>query len=158
MILFTEEKLVQQHIGSVANLFAGLTGSGFNAAQVRRTTFLMVLGAGGVGTGDITVQASATANMASPTPVPFKYRVQSTATSSDAYASGYNNATTAGFTTAVGANQLVIIEVDSRDIPDGYQFIAVKTVQNAAGAVVGSVIAIGNEPMFVGSTPPSTFS
>lgn len=158
MILLTQEKLIQQHIANAANVFAAVTGAGFNIGICRRVSFLVTLGAGGVGTGTIIVQASATNNMASPTAVPFKYRVQSTANSSDAYASDYVAATAAGFTTAAGANQLVVIEVDARDLPSGAQFVALNTTQVVAGVVAGGAIALGNDPMFIGTTPPTAFS
>ena len=159
MILLTEEKLIQQHIGNVASVYAG-TPVGFNAGIVRRTTFVVTEGAGGIGTGLLLVNASATPNMASPTPIPFKVRVQASATTSDTYtpAAGYTPVTSAGYTTTAGANKLIFIEVDSRDIPSGNQFIALTPSVATAGACAGSVLAIGHEPMFVGVTPPTTFS
>ena len=157
-MLLIEKALFQLHMPQVANIFAAQVGTPVQMGVGKHVTFIMQLGTGGVGTGTITVQAAPLVNMAGATAIPFTYRVQATAQTTDAFAAPSTVATSAGFTTAAGAQQLVFIEVEARALGAGNQFVQVVTAQGAAGAVVGSCVAVVSEPFFVGQTPPTTFS
>ena len=148
-MLFIERCLTQLHIAQVANIFAAVTGTPVN---------VVTLGTGGVGTGTFTVLAAPTSSMSGAVAIPFQYRVQTTASTTDAFSTLTQTATAAGFTTIAGAQQLVFIEVEARAIGTGNQYIQLVTAQGAAGAVVGSAIAIVGEPKFVGQNPPTTFN
>ena len=156
-MLLIEEKLFQMHMPVSANICVA-TGTPVNLDTGTHVTFVLTLGTGGAGTANVIVNAAPTSSMSGAVAIPFSYRVQQTASSTDAFATSTTLATAAGFTTAVGAQQLVFIEVEARSIGTGNQFVQVVTTQGAAGSVVGTCTAIVSKPKFIGQTPPTTFS
>ena len=50
--------------------------------------------------------------------------------------------TTAGFVTTANKDALYLIEVKASDLPDGYPFVRLKTVENVNDPVVGEILVI----------------
>ena len=100
--------------------------------------FLVSKGAGAVGTATITVEACSTSGAAATTAIVFDYWV---CTTIDTW-SDRTRATTAGFTTTAGADQMYAIEVHSSMLTATYPFVRLQVTQVDATATDGHIIAI----------------
>lgn len=104
-----------------------------------RALFLIQKGVGTTGTSTITIEASddfAGSNVAA---VPFRYRRIATID----VAGAVTEATTAGFTTTAGSNDMYLIEVDAIEIgKTGYANVRLKAVEVANSPVLLGIVAM----------------
>ena len=82
-------------------------------------------GAGGTGTVKIQAQACDDFTPSNTVDIPFKYRVNSTG---DTWGALTDSAAT-GYTTSAGANKKVAVEVDARQLPEGYNKVRIKLTE-----------------------------
>jgi len=114
----------------------------FNMKNYMGCEFLIIKGAGGTGTATITVNACDDAVPSNRTAIPFRYRVN---TSGDTWGA-VTVATSAGFTTTAGANQLYEIIVDGAELGKlslGYVELTATEVVNSP--CTGSILWVGHE-------------
>jgi hypothetical protein len=124
-----------------ANALAGTkTSAPINIAKYTDIEFVLIKGAGAVGTSVVTVEACTDSSGTSPTAIAFNYRKSTNRgdTWGDLIA-----ATAAGFTTSAAANEVYSIEVPgSVSVASvGKNFIRVKTVESVVGAVDATIVA-----------------
>jgi hypothetical protein len=138
----------------VADAFAGtLTPAPINMRDARAITFLAYWGVGATGTSAITVEACDDTVPTNTTAIAFKYRRQAD-TTADVWGA-LTNATSAGFATTAGSNQMYAIEVDADQMAaTGYKYVRFKAVEVVASARLGGVLAAVqvNKPRAVTST------
>jgi hypothetical protein len=129
-------------LNAVANAFAGTVYSDVvNAKGYSKIQFLVHNGVGTTGTSTITVLAGddTTDPPSNSTAIPFRYKAMTTTDTEGAF----TTATTAGFTTTAGSNDLYVIEVDCSEIGDtGYNYCCLKCVESAADPVLGGILIL----------------
>lgn len=129
-------------INAVADAFAGTVYSDVvNAKGYSKVVFLAHHGVGATGTSTFTVLAGSDA--ADPptasTAVPFKYKVMSTSDTEGALTA----ATTSGFLSTAGSNQVYWIEVDVEELGDtGYNYLCLKCVEGTDSPRLGGVLIL----------------
>ena len=146
-------------VAAVANAFAGTIHSTiFNVSIYKQTTFLLHKAVGTTGTTLVTIEACSDITPTTATAIPFWYRKSTTLdTWGDLTA-----ATSAGFTTTAGSNQLYEIVVDNdllggNDIGGtGYQYIRLTAVEQTASPVLGGVLAYLGQARYPRQTPATS--
>jgi hypothetical protein len=129
-------------INAVADAFASTVYSDVvNAKGYSKIVFLAHHGVGATGTSTFTVLAGDDA--ANPptnsTAIPFRYKVMSTSDTEGALTA----ATTSGFLSTAGSNQIYWIEVDVEELGDtGYQYCCLKAVEGTDSPRLGGVIIL----------------
>lgn len=146
----TERMLMQLHLAENTDMYNAKAGKPINAAMGSHTTFIVNEGTGGTGTGVIVVNSYDDAAKTNPVAINFKVREQHSASTSDAFALPLADVSAAGYTTLAGAQKLIFVEVNHRDLPTGKKFFAIETTTGAAGACVGSIVALVLEPYWIG--------
>lgn len=142
-------------VAAVANAFAGtVTSTYFNISNFKQTTFIYHKAVGTTGTATITVLGATSTAGAGATAVPFRYRASTTLDTWGAI----TTATSAGFTTTAGSNQLYEIIVDN-DVFGGnstsgtaMSYVALQSVEVVASAVLGGVLAYLSQPRYPEAT------
>ncbi len=126
-------------IAPVADAFAGTVYSRiFDASLGKWVRFLRYHGVGTTGTSTVTVQASDDTAASNLTAVVFKYRTY--VSSTDTWGA-FTDATTSGFTTTAGSNNMTEVWVDANILAaTGYRYVRAKFVESAASAVLGGVL------------------
>ena len=129
----------------VADFLAGTAYSDVvNMKHYAHAMFFIVKGAGATGTATITVQANSTNSTSGGTAIPFKYKA---CTTGDTW--GVTTAaTTAGFATTAGADQMYAIEVDAAAMPPNGVYLFLKTVEVVNDPCLGGIIIQLSEPKF----------
>lgn len=129
-------------INAVADAFSGTVYSDVvNAKGYSKVVFLAHHGVGATGTSTFTVLAGSDA--ADPptasTAIPFKYKVM-TATDTEG---ALTAATTSGFLSTAGSNQVYWIEVDTEELGDtGYNYLCLKCVEGTDSPRLGGVLIL----------------
>ena len=142
-------------IASQADIFNGdPTTDVVKMANWELCTFLIQKGSGATGTATITVQSCDDYTPTTGTDIAFKYRTQ---TSGDTW-SAWTDATSAGFTTTAGANQLYEIAVSGEDLEDGDVGVQMTMTEVANDPCEGAVVAILAEPRHSGGVPQTALS
>jgi hypothetical protein len=145
-------------INAVADAFASTVYSDVvNAKGYSRIVFLAHWGVGATGTSTFTVLAGS--DTADPptasTAVPFRYKKMSTMDTEGAL----TDATTSGFLTSVGSNQIYWIEVDTAELGDtGYTYCCLKAVEGTASARLGGVIILMFGARFAQDVPATALT
>ena len=116
--------------------------------------FLVSKGGGAVGTATITVEACSTALAAATQAIVFDYWV---CTTIDTW-SDRTRATTAGFTTTAGADQMYAIEVHSSMLTATYPFVRLQFTEVDSTACDGHVIAIMGNARYPKEVPITAIS
>ena len=161
--MLTEEIIVAPAISPVANINTTVTSAYISTRGGNFISFLLTQKSAGTNTGTstITVQAASDTSGTGATPVPFRYRKKTTAVTSDQWGA-VSNATTAGFATTANEDTLYEIEVDPANFAAASvfnkPFVALKLTQLVADTVLGSVIAVVQNPRFSGQTIPTLMS
>lgn len=129
-------------INAVADAFAGTVYSDVvKVTNYSKIVFIAHHGVGATGTSTFTVLAGDdTADPPSnSTAIPFRYKVMTTSDTEGAYTA----ATTAGFLSTAGSNQLYWIEVDAEEVADtGYKYCCLKCVEGTDSPRLGGVIIL----------------
>lgn len=154
--LFSERNLIISGIVPVADAFAGTVYSDiYDVSEAHQLTFIRYQGAEATGTSTLTVEACSTITATATTAVTFRYRRVADTTASDV-PGAVTAATTAGFTTTAGGNQIYIIEVDASVIAaTGYKYARLKSVESANDPVTGCLFAILSDLRLAQATPAS---
>lgn len=136
----------------VADLFNGDPASAaVKLKHYQAAYFLLQKGAGATGTATLTVQACTLADGTGAEAVEFNYIV---CTATDVF-SAIARATTAGFATTAGANQMYFIHVDSRDLPADKPWVRLKMTEVANDPITGSVLVLCGKPTYLQDPLPT---
>lgn len=139
----------------VADLFNGDPASAAVRLKLYQAAyFLLQKGAGATGTATITVQACSASDGTGAEAVEFNYIA---CTASDTFGN-VARATTAGFTTTAGANQMYFIHVESRDLPADKPWVRLKMTEVANDPITGAVLVLCGKPTFLQDPLPSALS
>jgi hypothetical protein len=154
--IFTNTGHAVVALAAVANAFAGTVRSTiFNLKNYMGCEFWIHKAVGATGTATITVNACDTTVPGNRTAIPFRYRSQ---TSSDTW-SAVSVATTAGFTTTAGSNQLYEIIIDASEVAKtGFQYVELTSTEVVASAVLGGIIWVGHESNQPQSVPATVLT
>lgn len=121
----------------VADAFSGTVYSDVMKCSGEGMEWMIVKGAGATGTSTITVEACDDVTPTNSTAVAFMYRKSTTPDTWGAW----TQATTTGFTTTAGANQMYEIYVDGSELAaEGYAYARLKAVEVANDPVLGGVL------------------
>lgn len=154
--LLMQEAHFVQGLAPVADAFSGTVGGDVVSMRGhKRFTAVVYKGVGATGTSTITVEACSDVTPSATSAIPFWYRAVTTGDTPGTL----TRATSAGFTTTAGSNQMYIIEVDANELnASGYEFIRVKAVEVVDSAVAGSIAYILSDPRYATETHPSVIS
>lgn len=151
-MIFSDEHKVTMGLSPVADAFAGTVYSDVvSIKNVRHVTFIVLIGVGTTGTTTFTVQACDDFTPSNSDAVAFKYRK---CTTMDTFSTAVQSATTAGFLSTAGSDQLYIIEVDADAVLAAGQAATtpydavgcrLKCVEGTDAAMVGAILVIGSE-------------
>lgn len=150
---FLERSHFEVGIAAVADAFAGtVTSDVFNMSQHDRGLFIVHWGVGATGTTTITVLACDNTTPSNTSAIPFRYRI----TVAGAAPGAITLATTAGFTTTAGSNQVIEIEVLAENFGNsGYEYVQLSATEVVDSPLLGGVLFQALDPKFVGSTQGS---
>ena len=141
---FAEVAHFAMGLAPVANGFAGAVGSDVvNMANYGKTVFVVVTGAGAVGTATFQVEACDDVVPTNHTPVTFHYRsYDNTDVPGDLTAGA-----AVGFANVAGANRIHVIEVDAEALLlSGRQYVRLLSTEVVANAVLGGILIIQLDP------------
>ena len=135
-------KLMEMHamqgVIPLADAFAGTVATDILEMQGEGILFVRVDGAGATGTSVVTVLACDDVTPTNTHAVAFKYRVN---TGTDVWGA-WTEATTTGFTTTAGANQLYQIWASAEEQAHiGYGYVKVVFTEGTDSPVTGAVVA-----------------
>lgn len=120
----------------VADAFAGTVYTDIFEVQGEGALGLIFKGAGATGTSTITVEACDDVTPSNSTAVAFMYRA---ATTLDTWGA-WTQATTAGFATTAGANQMYQVYVPAAELAsEGYGYVRLKAVEVVNSPVAGCI-------------------
>jgi hypothetical protein len=145
-------------LNAVADAFAATVYSDVvNTKGHSKIIFLVHHGVGATGTSTFTVLAGSDA--ADPptasTAIPFRYKVMSTSDVEGAY----TLATTSGFLSTAGSNQIYWIEVDVEELGDtGYQYCCLKCVEGTDSPRLGGIIILFEGGRFQQDVPATALT
>lgn len=114
-----------------------------------RCTFVLIYGAGAVGTATVTVESCDTVVPGTATAIAFNYRV---CTTPDTWGEVTACAAT-GFTTAANADKMYLIEVNAAELYSTNSFVRLQFTEVDSTAVDGTVIAIMSQPRYIQGVP-----
>lgn len=142
--IITQNGHVAVGIYPVADMFDTVQHSDvFNMKNFTGCTFYIVKGVGTSGTSTITVSACDDIVPSNRTAIPFRYRKQSTLDTWGAVTA----ATSAGFDTTAGSNQVYEIIVDASELAKaGFGYVELTATEVVNSPVVGMVLWVGHEP------------
>lgn len=137
-------------INAVADAFAGTVYSDVLSMKDHgRARFLVHWGVGATGTSTITVEACDDVTPSNTSAIPFRYRRTVAAANPGAITA----ATSAGFATTAGSNQVYEVEVDAAELlASGYGYVRLKAVEVVPSARLGGILALMERPRHAGST------
>lgn len=135
-------------LAPIADAFDGTVYTDVFKVQGEGAVFEIQKGVGATGTSTITVEACDDVTPSSSTAVAFMYRA---CTTGDTWGS-WTQATTAGFTTTAGSNQMYEVYVPAPELgAEGYAYCRLKAVEvvnsPVAGAILGAVVNPHVQPM-----------
>lgn len=134
-----ENAAMARALAPSADLWTGTKESDrFNLGRGRNLTFLVDESTGTTGTTVLTVQTYIAATGGSATAVAFRYRIGTV----EGVFGDWIEAAATGFTTTAGGDQLILIEINAEELPDGNKFASLKGVEGVDAATLGSVIGI----------------
>lgn len=122
----------------VADAFAGTATSDVIEAQGESVLFEITKGVGATGTSTITVLSCDDTTPSNTVAVAFQYRISTTP---DTWGD-WTQATTAGFTTTAGSNQMYQIWVNAQKLAaNNYAYVQLKAVEVVDSPVLGGINA-----------------
>lgn len=162
--IFTQHFLPVMILAPDADRFAGTVNSDVVClANYGKASCIFQEGAGGTGTTKIQVAACDDFVPTTSAPlIPFKVRVASdSGTLTDQFVDEddlEDQDATTGYTTVAGANKMVEVIVDSRDLPAGFDKFRLELTEVANDPVDAAVIAILYQPRYTKSTMPTAIA
>lgn len=145
-------------LNAVADAFSGTVYSDVvNAKNYSKVVFLAHHGVGATGTSTFTVLAGS--DTADPptasTAIPFQYKVMSTSDTEGALTA----ATTSGFLSTAGSNQVYWIEVDCAELGDtGYTYLCLKCVEGTDSPRLGGILTLLCGPRYAQDVPATALT
>lgn len=122
-----------------------------NLGKYEKATWLVQKAAGGTGTALVTVESCDDVTPSTATAVAFNYW---TCTSGDTW-SDMQTATSTGFTTTAGADQMYAIEINSAELSGTDQYARLTMTEVADDPVDGTVVCIMSGGRVVQEVPPT---
>ena len=116
-----------------------------NLSNYERVTWLIQKGSGSTGTAVITCQSCSDTTPSVTTAVPFAYW---TCTSGDTW-SDMNTATSTGFTTTAGADQVYAVEVNASELSGTDSYVRLVATESINDPVNGTVTCILSGPRYM---------
>lgn len=114
-----------------------------NMGNYGRCTFVIFNGAGTTGVSTVTVQAADNVTPDNRTAIAFNFKVITT----NDVQGATTLATTAGFSTTAGSDDIYVIEVTSGQVQDaGFDFVHLRLVETTDAAVLGGIMVMLTEP------------
>lgn len=142
-------------LAPVADAFSGTVNTDvFNVENYQKVLFTIVKGAGATGTTVVTVNSNSSNSTSGGTAETFRYRVS---TATDTFGA-VTDATTSGFTTTAGANQVYLIEFDVSTITAGNSWVFLTCTESVNDPCVGSIMAEFEYPRYVEATMPTAIA
>lgn len=123
-------------------------------AKYDKVLFLIVLNAGATGTATITVESCDDTTPTTSTAIAFNYWV---CTTPDVWGD-MTAATTAGFATTAGANNMYAIEVEASALSGTDSFVRMQCTELVDSPVDGAILAIAGNPRFAQEVKPTALA
>ena len=145
-------------LNAVADAFAGTVYSDVvNVKGYSKVVFLVHHGVGATGTSTFTVLSGD--DTADPptnsTAIPFKYKAMTTSDTEGAL----TQATTSGFLSTAGSNQIYWIEVDIEECGDtGYKYLCLKCVEGTDSPRLGGILILMHGGRYQQDVPASVLT
>lgn len=154
--ILTQHGHITAGLVPVADAFSGTVRTDvYSMKNQHAVEFLIFKGAGALGRSTITVNACDDVVPTNRTAIPFRYRAMTTFDTWGAL----TDATTAGFTTTAGANQLYEIIVDAQQLGDtGYSYVELTAVESVDDPVTGCILTIFPQPRQEQATPATVLA
>lgn len=126
----------------------------------QRISFFIQEGAGGTGTAKITAEACDDFTPSNTTQIPFSYRLaQNAGTLTDQFGALTRQDTPAtGYTAPAGANKMVEIIIDARDLPEGKDKVRLQLTEVVDSAVAAAVFAVAYQPRIRKAVMPTAIA
>jgi len=154
-VIFTEQHQVSYALLPDADRYDSDPATDvYNMELYDHITFILIEGAGGVGTTTLTVEECNTIAGGDNTAIAFNYRLCTTVDTWGALTA----ATAAGYATVAGANKMVAIEIDAEELSSDHPFVRVQTTELADGAVDAAIIAICSKPRYAQDVMPTSIA
>ena len=118
--------------------------------------FLLFEGAGGTGTVKIVAEACDDTVPTNTTAINFAYQVRNSGGQFGALAR--TSVASDGYTTEAGANKIVSIYIDARDLPEGKPYVRLNLTEVANSPCAAAIIVILTEPGYRGFPMPSALT
>ena len=152
--LLMERSHFETGLAAVADVFDTTKSTDvINMANHNRVRFIVFWGVGATGTNTITVEACSNLAASSVSAIGFRYRRLSAV---DVAPGAITVATSAGFTTTAGSNQIYEIEVAVQDLlASGYQYVRLTTVEVVNSPILGGVLVEVFEPRYADGSETS---
>lgn len=121
------------------DISGGKTGDRFNMKNYRHATIIIQVGASAAAFTKILVNECDAASSGNSAAIPFKLYSEETAAGDTLGAA--ESVAAAGKTPSANDNIMYVIELDSAELSDGYNFVEVQ-LTNGANSVIASVVAV----------------
>ena len=158
MQTFMENNLLAMALAPDADRFNGDPATDvYSLENYDEITFVVIEGAGGVGTATITVEECTSAAAAGATAIGFKYKTATTADTTATW-STWSTATSSGHKPAAAANKMTAVRVRASELSNGSPFVRVQLAEDDSTAVDACVIAILGDCRYSGEVPPDPTS
>jgi len=149
--LAIEQSHLEVGLAAVADAFSGtVTSDVVSMKHHGRVRFVYHWGVGTTGTTLITIEACDDTTPTNVSAVPFRYRSTVAGSAPGAWAA----ATSAGFTTTAGSNQVVECEIAVEALlASGYSFVRSKSVEQVDSPLLGGILIEMLEPRIADGAP-----
>lgn len=161
MNILTENVLVINALVPAADRYnANPASDVISMKNYQRLSFILQEGAGSTGTAKLTVEACDDFSATNVVQIKFKYRVCSNAgTLTDVWGALASQDTPAtGYTTVAGANKMVEIIIDARDLPEGYDKVRLQLTEVVNDPCAAGVFAVAYEPRMRQAVMPTAIA
>lgn len=134
---------------------ANMGGSGdctpISLKHYTHATFLIPLGAKNTGTTAITLKKASDIAKTGAVAIPFRVCHNEGQAVADALSDPAYTADATGFTTNATDNELIAIEVETRELGEGFSVVYPNFAQGAAGNIAGTCIVVLSNGRYLGS-------
>ena len=155
MSVLTQEVLMVTGLVPAADRYN--TGQASDVVSMKNYGHLTAVlneGAGGTGTVKLEVYACDDLVPSNRVAIPFKYKLNTTG---DTWGSLVEAAAT-GYTTIAGANKKVAIEIDARELPQGYPCVQIQSTEVVDSPCVAGLEFMLSKPRYAGDVLPTAIA
>lgn len=150
--MIPKDQLFQMAHAPDADALAGTkTGDYLSLAGHAHMTLLVCIGVGATGTSTFTVLKATSNAGAGAVAIPFQMRLASGA---DTFAAAIDVAA-AGYLSIAGSTKMIAIEVDADQLGDGFEWVAIKSVEGVDSPVDACIVAILSGARYGSESPAS---